>query len=174
MVRGRRPKPTKLKLVEGTARKDRVNDEEPEPPAGDVVAPNWLRGRARRLWKQIAPVLEEMHILTTADPHALALLCDAYAEYVECSEYIRKRGRTYESIVVVEAEDEAGERAEITKRMVRPRPEVAMAADAWRRVRAMLAEFGMTPSSRTRVKATEGGREKDPFEDFLHERERPA
>jgi P27 family predicted phage terminase small subunit len=34
------------------------------------------------------------------------------------------------------------------------RPEVAMRSDAWNRMKSMLAEFGLTPSSRSRVSAT--------------------
>ncbi|MGV3843346.1 P27 family phage terminase small subunit, partial [Citrobacter braakii] len=34
---------------------------------------------------------------------------------------------------------------------IKPHPAAMMKADAWKRLRAMLAEFGMTPSSRSKV-----------------------
>lgn len=99
-------------------------------------------------------MLSRLKLLTEADEDALAFLADAYAEYIECRGVIRKKGRTYSTVTLTGGE------------MVRPRPEVMMAADAWRRVHRMLVEFGLTPSSRARVSVS-GGEEKDPFEEFL-------
>lgn len=173
MVTGRPRKPTTLKALQGTARPDRTNAREPEPPPGPVKPPSWLKGRARAAWRQLAPMLEDMRVLTTADPHALALLCDAYAEYIDCREVVRKQGAVYESRVVkassrrVEAEggDEDFDAADWSV-IIRPRPEVKMASDAWRRVHRMLVEFGLTPSSRSKVSAG-GAEDADPFEEFL-------
>jgi P27 family predicted phage terminase small subunit len=35
--------------------------------------------------------------------------------------------------------------------MIKAHPAAIMKADAWKRLRAMLAEFGMTPASRSKV-----------------------
>lgn len=101
-------------------------------------------------------MLEEMGVLTTADPHALAMLCDAYAEYLECRQIVTNVGRTYTTTT------QQGDT------MIRPRPEVAMASDAWRRVQRMLTEFGMTPSSRSKVKGSPR-EERDPFEEWAND-----
>lgn len=154
MTAGRPRKPTALKIVQGTARPDRANPSEPKPPEGPVSPPSWLRGRAKTAWKWVAPVLEEMGVLTTADTHTLALLCDAYAEYIECRAVVRKLGATYEGY---------GEEGAV---MIRPRPEVRMASDAWRRADRMFSAFGMTPSARSKIHASDRG-EADPFEEFL-------
>lgn len=167
MVRGRPPKPTALKLIEGTARPDRINDREPEPPQGEIKPPKWLVGRSKRLWNEIAPVLDEMGVLTTADPHALALLCDAYAEYLDARAVVKKEGATYQtSRVLGQLYTESGEEVPLVNTMVRQRPEVAIASDAWRRIQRMMSEFGLTPSSRSRIKASPK-EEIDPFEEFL-------
>jgi P27 family predicted phage terminase small subunit len=193
---GRPPKPTALKVLEGNPGKRGLNQSEPKPPEGPVKAPNWLRGRGRTAWKWIAPVLEPMGVLTTADTHALALLCDAYAEYIESRAVVRRLGATYESRVFrastrraddadadVEEELEgqphggallrrratpgdddfdAGEWSVI----IRPRPEVKMASDAWRRVQRMLTEFGMTASSRSKLYVAMAEAEGDPFAEW--------
>jgi hypothetical protein len=39
---------------------------------------------------------------------------------------------------------------------------------AMKQMQSWLAEFGMTPSSRSRVKAGEPGEASDPFEDLLN------
>jgi len=116
--------------------------------------PKHLPESARALWRWLSPRLDEMQTLTQVDGPALELLCDAYAEYRTAREVITRDGATYEAVT------EAG------ATMHRVRPEVAIASDAWRRVRAMLTEFGLTPSSRSKVSML-GAVPNDPFEDYL-------
>lgn len=44
-----------------------------------------------------------------------------------------------------------------------------MKADAWKRIRAMLGEFGMTPAARSKVTINTPA-EEDPFEAFMKKR----
>jgi P27 family predicted phage terminase small subunit len=155
MPAGRPPKPTTLKVLHGTDRPDRVNANEPKPSADGVKAPSWVKGKARTQWKKIAPMLQDMGVLTVADETALGLLCDALAEYIEAQEMLRKLGRSY--AVITEAGSE----------MWRPRPEVSMAQDAWRRVNNMLGQFGMTPSSRAKLSAITSDEDGDSILDQL-------
>lgn len=151
---GRPRKPTALHVLEGTTRPDRTNLSEPQPVLTDDRPPIWLKGRGRRGWKWVAPVVRQMKILTDADKAALALLCDALGDYVECQEALRQGGRWYETLT------------KLGERMIKPHPAVAMASDAWRRAARMMVEFGMTPSARSRVKAA-AEKDVDPFEAFL-------
>ena len=80
-----------------------------------------------------------MGVLTEADACALERLAELYAEIVALTGTIQVEGRTYETIT------------ETGSRIFRPRPEVAMLADADRRFRSYLVEFGLTPSARTKV-----------------------
>jgi P27 family predicted phage terminase small subunit len=82
------------------------------------------------------------------------LLVDAYAEWRELRLAVESEGRTYESGSL-----QGG-------RMVRSHPAVQQLADAWRRVRLALGEFGLTPSSRSKV-AAGGEEDEDPLEEFL-------
>lgn len=158
---GRPPKPTALKLLQGTLRPNRTNDREPIPPGGIARMPEWLSDDARKWWRSIAPMLRQMNVLTVADTHALALLCDAYAEYLEARQVIRDEGMTYES---------HGARGGF---MIRQRPEVAIAADAFRRLDHMLGQFGMTPGMRSKVIAKPKD-DVDPFEEFMSGRGRTS
>lgn len=151
---GRKPKPTALRLLGGNAGKRAVNKREPKPARGVPKCPAHLTARAKAAWKRIGPELQKMGVLTLADGPALEMLCDAYAQYREADDCVQAEGLTYDTV------SELGT-------MVRARPEVAMRADAWRRVRAMLAEFGLTPSSRSRVSAAKPEEERDPFEELL-------
>ena len=143
---GRPKTPTVLKVVKGTQRKDRANPSEPKPKAAtkDEAPPDWLSLAATPWWHRVRPLLLQMKVLTQADPVALGLLCDALAEYVAARDAVVAGGPTYE------VESKFG----LT---IRPRPEVAMAQDAWRRAKLMLTEFGLTPASRAKVSAEDVG-----------------
>lgn len=150
---GRRPKPTALKIVSGNPGKRKLNAQEPEAAIGTPAMPNHLTKRAKEAWERIAPELEAMRVLTLPDGPALELLCDAYAEWRAARAVVTKRGATYRAF---------------TKNgyMMRVRPEVAIASDAWRRIKAMLVEFGLTPAARSKVNA-QPEQAVDPFESFL-------
>jgi P27 family predicted phage terminase small subunit len=93
---------------------------------------------ARKKWDEIGVQLLKLRVITAADATALELLCGAYAEYFKASAVVQRRGATYKTRTdsgIIE----------------RRRPEVAIAADAWKRVRSMLLEFGISPASRTKV-----------------------
>lgn len=151
---GRPRKPTQLHKLHGTYRRDRQNAAEPAPPLGGGKPPAWLKGRARKGWREIASVLEAVKILTEMDRPALALLCDAYGEYIEARETVRRAGATYEASSVAGGT------------LIRPHPAVVQASDAWRRCAAMLGQFGMTPASRAKVSAA-GESERDPLAEWL-------
>ena len=72
---GPAPKPVELKILEGTARPEDLRRNEPRP---QPVAPTMPRGvlpkRARKLWRELAPKLERVGILTEVDGPAFALL----------------------------------------------------------------------------------------------------
>ena len=71
-TRGRKPKPTALKLLEGNPGKRPLNANEPIPPQGEVKCPSWLLPEAKKEWKRLAPAMESMGILTLADEKAFA------------------------------------------------------------------------------------------------------
>lgn len=160
--RGPAPDPTVVRLLKGNPGRRPLNKDEPVPPAGIAKPPQWLKGRSHQVWELLAPILARMKVLSSADAHALALLCDAYAEYLDARDVVRKDGATYESRHF--QMDEAGHTVE--KVMIRPRPEVAMAQDAWKRVRQMMQEFGLTPSSRSRIEIPGSIEEADPFAEW--------
>lgn len=141
-MKGRRPKPTALKELQGNPGKRKPRSDEPKPTKTPRLpnCPRRLKGEARAAWRTIGGRLVDMQILTVADLTGLEILCEAYAEYVECRQVIAEKGRTYTSYT------ESGK-----ERAIRPRPEIAMAQKAWERFKYLLLEYGLTPSSRTRI-----------------------
>jgi P27 family predicted phage terminase small subunit len=141
---GRRPKPTHLKLIQGNPGKRSLNDAEPNPPRGVPSPPDHMTSAAKEAWNRLAPLLDQMGILTIADALELERLCECLAEVQECREVLQRLGGTYET------KNLAGER------MYRSRPEVARLADADRRFRSYALEFGLTPAARSQVRVTVG------------------
>ena len=73
--RGRKPKPTALKKLEGNPGKRPLTELEPLPPISVLRCPNWLLPEARKEWRRLAPALINMGVLTLADAaYPLALL----------------------------------------------------------------------------------------------------
>jgi P27 family predicted phage terminase small subunit len=140
-MRGRKPKPTALKLVEGNPGKRPLNHSEPRPNSGSPAPPPYLSEAARETWDRIADMLEAMGIATTADSLALGQLCEAVADYESAAAEIAKRGAYYSTAM------ESG------STMYRAHPALAAKADGDRRIRGWVAEFGLSPSARSRVTA---------------------
>ncbi len=152
---GPRPKPSAIRETEGNPGRRPFNRAEPKPPRGIPLCPDWLSPIAREHWLALAPKLDELGVLTLVDGHALALLCETYAEYRKARADVVKNGATYWST------------SEDGSKMKRANPNVAIASDAAKRYRGLLAEFGLTPSSRTKVSAVPKGDE-DPADVYLN------
>ena len=75
-------KPTALKLLEGTDRKDRANPAEPKYEAVDRMEPpgNLRDPRAIEVWNELVGLLTGQRVLTVADGFALAELCNQQSE----------------------------------------------------------------------------------------------
>lgn len=137
---GRRPKPTALKVLSGTLRPDRANPREAEPRRRLPACPSVLQGEAQREWRRVARKLFDAGLLTEIDGPALMGYCLAYARLLDAEEKLREYGS------VVKA----------PSGYLVHSPYLAIANRALEQMRSMLVEFGMTPSSRSRVLAAGG------------------
>jgi len=81
---GRRPKPTALKIIKGTARKSRLNKNEPKPEviSSNTRCPEWMNPEGKKEWKRMAGKLREVGLLTNCDITAFTMLCQMWGEYV--------------------------------------------------------------------------------------------
>ncbi|WP_369115068.1 phage terminase small subunit P27 family [Edwardsiella tarda] len=150
--------PTHLRLVRGNPSKRAINKNEPTPPSGVPPTPKHFDKRGKYWFKRIGEELDAVGVMSTLDAKALELLVEAYSEYRHHCEVLDEEGYTYQTVSA------AGEK------IVKAHPAAAMKADAWKRIRAMLSEFGMTPASRSKVEIKTPGSE-DPFAEFLKARD---
>ena len=141
-MRGRRPKPTHLKLVAGNPGKRPLNQHEPQPVRVRPPPPPHLNDGAQAAWRTFAAIIDKMGILTEADLPALEDLSETYAELRQARADLAAAGA-----ITIETVNRSG------GAMLRVRPEVKVIADAARRFAMWCARFGLTPADRTRVSA---------------------
>ena len=145
MTAGRKPKPTNLKLIQGTYRPDRANPSEPKPRAVVPPCPKFLQGEARKQYQKTAKKLARIGLMTELDDMALSMLCQAWVEYLEATDQVKKSGMLVKS----------------PNGFPVLNPYLIAGNQALKKVRALLAEFGMTPGSRSRISAAATADESD-------------
>jgi len=89
---GRRPMPTKLKLLAGNPGKRRLDEHEPEPASRLPEPPDHLSDEAKREWSRVGELLLDLGLVSELDRAALALYCQARARWVEAEEARRQYG----------------------------------------------------------------------------------
>lgn len=91
-TRGRKPKPTAMKELEGYPGKHPLNTSEPKPNKKAPACPKWLEPEAKKEWRRLAKQMEAIGILTEVDMAAFAGYCQAYARWKEAEEFITQHG----------------------------------------------------------------------------------
>ena len=82
-MRGRRPKPTHLKLLTGNPGKRPLNAKEPRPALARPTCPTHLNPSGKAEWKRLASQLYNLGPLSNLDRASLAGYCQAYGRWVE-------------------------------------------------------------------------------------------
>jgi P27 family predicted phage terminase small subunit len=134
-VRGRRPKPTRMKVLTGNPGKRPLNIGEPKPAAVIPECPTELGPVARAEWDRLTGELGALKFLTTLDRAALAAYCGAYALWAEATEAIQKYGTMIKSPSGYPIQS----------------PYVSIANRQAEIMMRIASEFGFTPASRSRI-----------------------
>ncbi|TWT30141.1 Phage terminase, small subunit [Blastopirellula retiformator] len=151
-MKGRKPKPTVLKIREGNPGKRAINKAEPNAPDDVPSCPDFLDEVAQEEWHRIARILSDMGLLSTADRAALAAYCTVYSRWVHAEEQVRKFG------TIVKSPD---------KGFPMKSPYLTVADQAMETMRKFLVEFGLTPSSRSRIRVDRKTAADDQFDLFV-------
>lgn len=130
------PKPTALKVLEGNPGKAPLTKNEPEPEGMSKfpAAPSRFNTEAVREWKRTGPVLFKAGLITKADLPMFEAYCQAWGNYV-----IAQAEYDGEPLV-------PGQKGNLVKN-----PCAQIARDNLDKAIALAREFGMTPSSRSRI-----------------------
>lgn len=146
-MRGRKPKPAQLRVIEGRSDDGRGTAyNRPRPP----TCPAHLSPTAKAEWKRLACGLFDRGILTEGDRAALAAYCQAYGRWVEAE---RKLAETPTLI-------------KLPSGYIQQSPWLSIANKQLELLAKYASELGLSPVSRSRVtiKRPVGPR---PWEDTL-------
>ncbi len=133
--RGRKPKPTAIKELEGNPGKRQLNTNEPKPAARAPSCPKWLEPDAKKEWRRLSKQMEQLGILTEVDMAAFAGYCQAYARWKAAEEFISKHGAIVKT--------PSGYWQQI--------PQVSIAQQYLKQMNKFCEQFGLTPASRSRI-----------------------
>lgn len=146
---GRNREPTALKLVKGNFDKRFQNKNEPKPRPIVPRQPRWMLPSAKRTWKKLTPILTRMKVLTEADEISLSILCQIHGRCRELEKEITKQGYTTFNM----------------RDGTKPIPEMAMLREFYKLLRSWMIEFGLTPTSRSKMVAPNDF--DDPMKDYI-------
>ena len=135
-TRGRKPKPTAMKVLEGNPGKRQLNTTELKPKrSGIPECPDWLEDEAKAEWDRLCKNLYELGILTDLDVMTFASYCQAYARWREAEEFISQHGTIVKT--------PSGYWQQV--------PQVSIAHQNQKIMMQAAAEVGLTPSARSRI-----------------------
>lgn len=135
-TRGRKPKPTAKKKLEGNPGKRKLNEQEPQPVVMIPDPPDHFEGVALDEWTRITLELQTLRLVSNIDRASLVAYCQAWADYVKACDTVEEEGEVITS----------------EKGGLYQNPWVSIKNSAMDRMVRISSEFGMTPSSRSRLK----------------------
>lgn len=149
--RGPAKKPAVLKILNGNPGNYPIQKEvRPMPIAPEC--PIWLSPFAQEEWNRVYLQLERLGLLTEIDGTSFEAYCVAYAQWKESNLILREKGLTFVTPNGYEQQ----------------RPEVSIANNAVKIMRAFISDFGMSPAARARMSVSpEGGAADDEEEEFF-------
>lgn len=134
------PIPTAMKELRGNPGKRALNDAEPQPDKLFELppCPDHIGAWGKREWDRVGPKLIKLGLLADTDLQTFEAYCLNVQLMIEAREEIAKHG-----MLVM------GARGKVRN------PAIAAFSAASTAVRGFAAEFGLTPSSRSRIKMPE-------------------
>lgn len=126
-----------MKMLAGNPGKRALNQAEPKPPVVLPEPPEHLSDEEKSKWEAVVRELHPLGLVTTIDKDALAMYCVIFVRWMKAEKMVREKGEIIKTA--------AGN--------IIQNPYLAIANRALDQLNKLGGEFGMTPSSRSRVKA---------------------
>jgi P27 family predicted phage terminase small subunit len=134
-MRGRKPKPTRLKLITGNPGKRPINPREPKPATGVPTCPAHLNPSAKAEWKRLARQMHVLGMISELDRAALAAYCQAYGRWAEAERKLKETPMLLK----------------LPSGIIQQSPWLAIANKQLELMAKFMSELGLSPVSRTRV-----------------------
>ncbi|MGG1638215.1 phage terminase small subunit P27 family [Paenibacillus sp. NRS-1760] len=134
-------KPTSLKVINGTNRKDRaLNEPQPTKPSSMPEPPVYFDEVAKEEWNRLGPELLNLGLFTVADQSAFTAYCLTYSRLINATVSLNEAGELFH-----EHTNKVGATNYVS------RPELAVIQRESLILKAYCTEFGLTPSARGRM-----------------------
>ncbi|MGB9780630.1 phage terminase small subunit P27 family [Caldanaerobacter sp.] len=134
-ARGPAPKPTALKVLLGNPGKRPLNRNEPKPEVGLPKCPSWLPKEVKKKWKELGQKLERIGLITKVDDMAFMMMLMHWYLACEAAKAISQEGLITKD----------------SKGRPRKNPLHQVLRDHSDSLKSYLSEFGLTPSSRSKL-----------------------
>jgi P27 family predicted phage terminase small subunit len=134
-MRGRKPKPTRLKLITGNPGKRPLNAREPKPAIRVPTCPAHLNPSAKAEWKRLARQMHVLGMISELDRAALAAYCQAYGRWAEAERKLKETPMLLK----------------LPSGIIQQSPWLAIANKQLELMSKFMSELGLSPVSRTRV-----------------------
>lgn len=165
-MKGRKPKPTALKVLSGTAQPCRINKKDLVSPVVTKVpsAPKWFTPLAKKIYRDTTHHLRAAKALNSVDLEMLVAYCNEYANYLEIMQKFArgKKGEEPEEPRVIIAKTKSGTIHQVN-------PLLKIAQSSLEKAKSIAVEYGLTPSSRAKVNPIKED-EQDEFQSYLSKR----
>lgn len=148
--------PTQIRKTKGNPSRRAYNRNEPKLPTGAPPIPDDLNADGQREWDRLVSISLASRVLTKADRSIVELAAHAYSTWIRAERVIELKGITYETTNTTGGA------------VIKARPEVVIASDAWRRYRAAICELGLTPAARAKVSAVDQNDAVDPAAKYFN------
>jgi phage terminase small subunit len=162
---GGRPKPTALKLLQGSRVRGRQREPRYTPGVPDIPPTVAADPLAAEAWASLATRLRQSGVLMTAHGEALATLAHTVADFTRVREQLQRMN--FQPFIKEEVRLKSGD----VRTRARENPLIRRSQHLALLVSRLLAEFGLTPVSQAKVTG-EAPSTPDPFEVFLSNRRR--
>ena len=144
-IRGGKPVPSAIRRVLGNPGGRRMNESEPVPTMLRPDAPAFLSPDAAEEWVRISDDLARMGLLSGLDRGGLAAVCQAWGRWLQAERALARMKNEADGLII---KTKSGNMIQ--------NPLVGVANKAMSDYMRYAAEFGMTPSARTRISVGDG------------------
>lgn len=155
-MRGPKPTPTGIKELTGNPGKRALPKSEPKPRKARPQPPEHLNKDAKAEWARVEKEMASLGLLTGLDRASLAAYCQAYGRWAQAERALAKMTNQADGLVI---KTQSGNMIQ--------NPLVGVANKAMSDMMRYAAEFGMTPSARTRISVDQDDKD-DPASEFLN------
>lgn len=139
-MRGRKPKPTHLKLIDGNPGKRPLNDAEPMPETPLGEPPEWMSAREKQIWRDALRSAPD-GMVKDLDMSVFAAWVGHYSVWEHAKQQVTRFGTMVRTPV---------------QNLVQQNPYLAVMNKQSQLMMKAAAELGFTPSARSRVRLDKG------------------